>query len=617
MPVHFEYHDVDNGFIAGMIEELPLKYSGKVNINIPQFMSSPEVRSYGPMDQFLPDLAKKMFLRSSDELNIVQKYLDMCERVIIPMDKGGNNLIRSVMTQIHMPKNFTEQMFRHQLASYFVESVDFLYPIMRKYLDTNKLTFSSYVMAVYHGTIWADEFIIGAISMLFNIRISIISPLFSNIWHVYHDGAEKADVVLVCNGTHFGIGTYAISHFTATKGKEQSWKCVGAEYDISDIGLYSTYSEGRRTAIELFSITLNRSILVKSREMLLDINNLCRDVKEVCNRRDELINRMQELHITIGCFQRYTSYYEVEDVRNAYSNDMPIPQRTTEIFLNKKASRCIPKIRIKKSTTATLTKELEKEALSLVDENFSAHEQQEKHVENTQKDDNSNNGEQSRGSKKRKIGPVDKDNVTMNYDIGDLETDSSNLIAVEPNEMVEIPHVETNVNNTESCETTMNISQIDEDIHVEIEVDDDIEYDVEENVKQNELYTIDIDCLTKEDIENFKVTVKQNVNHAKLTKPVPEAKRNDKYYYCDKCAANFKERRHRKEHCETLCPYLTEVKQIKCPFEKCGRLFKLAKTFKDHLSAKHGSRSRYQCQKCGEQFSYQKSYSRHLKQNTC
>ena len=111
-------------------------------------------------------------------------------------------------------------MFRHQLASYFFESEESLHPQMKRYLDANNLTYSSYVMGIYNGDIWADEFITSAISMMFNVCISIIRPYFIDIWHVYRDCHDKADIGLVCNRSHFGNGRHSISHFTATKGAE-------------------------------------------------------------------------------------------------------------------------------------------------------------------------------------------------------------------------------------------------------------------------------------------------------------------------------------------------------------------------------------------------------------
>ena len=59
---------------------------------------------------------------------------------------------------------------------------------MVDYLKLKQLTFTSYVIGVYNGRVWADEFLIGAIGMMYNVRITVVSPYFSNVWNVFHDG---------------------------------------------------------------------------------------------------------------------------------------------------------------------------------------------------------------------------------------------------------------------------------------------------------------------------------------------------------------------------------------------------------------------------------------------
>ena len=101
--------------------------------------------------------------------------------------------------------------------------------------------------------------------MIFNIRISIVSPYFKDIWHIFHDRVDNLDIVLVCNGRHFGNELDNITHCTATIGAGVSWRCVGADQQIDDIGFDSRHSEGRKTAIDLFTVTLNRDLLFKTR----------------------------------------------------------------------------------------------------------------------------------------------------------------------------------------------------------------------------------------------------------------------------------------------------------------------------------------------------------------
>ena len=140
------------------------------------------------MDKYLSDAVKKICGRMTIHLNRVDKYLDTLDRVAIATDGGYNNLFKAIRMQLHVPKHFTEDMMRHQLSSYLIERVEFFYPQMVDYLKSKQLTFTSYVIGVYNGHVWADEFLIGAIGMMYNIRITVVSPYFSDVWNVFHDG---------------------------------------------------------------------------------------------------------------------------------------------------------------------------------------------------------------------------------------------------------------------------------------------------------------------------------------------------------------------------------------------------------------------------------------------
>ena len=373
VPVHFEYHDVDEEFLAGMIEELAVKYVGNAKLKVPMAMQYPPAVSYGLMDKYLSDAVKRIRLRSTFHLKRVEKYLNALDREVIPTDGGYNNLLKAIKMQLHVPKHFTENMLRHQLSSYLIERVDFFYPKMEEYLKSNGLTYTSYVIGVYNGRIWGDKFLIGALGMMFNVRITVISPYFSDVWNVYHDGRRNPDIVLVCNGAEFGTGRDNITHFTSTKGKGGSWECVGKGRAVDEIGLYSGYSEGRRTAIDLFSITVNRELLFKTNTILNDINKLCRDVKGICIRRDEMLQKLSEVKITLGDFKRLTSYF-VEDENVKERNLMPVKERTVEIVPS--FSRAIPKIRVKDSRTTEFGKQLVDEALEMINEHTSSREEE-------------------------------------------------------------------------------------------------------------------------------------------------------------------------------------------------------------------------------------------------
>ena len=174
---------------------------------------------------------------------------------------------------------------------------------MVDYLKSKQLTFTSYVIGVYNGRVWADEFLIGAIGMMYNVRITVVSPYFSDVWNVFHDGHAQPDIVLVCNGAYFGSGQDNITHFSGTQGKGKSWQCVGSGQTVDEIGLYSGFSEGQKTAIDLFTITINCELLFKTNTMLTDVHRLCRNVNAICVERDQVIEKLNETENHTGRLQ--------------------------------------------------------------------------------------------------------------------------------------------------------------------------------------------------------------------------------------------------------------------------------------------------------------------------
>ena len=164
----------------------------------------------------------------------------------------------------------------------------------------------------------------------------------------------------------FGSEQNKITHFSATRGKGQSWQCVGAGQALDEIGLYSGHSEGQRTAIDLFTITINHELLFKTNKMLTDVNQLCRDVKGICIERDQVIENLEKMKITLGDFKRLTAYYVEDDHVLKDQNVMPVHERTTEIIPS--FSRSIPKIRVKDSRHTKFGKQLIHEALELINE---------------------------------------------------------------------------------------------------------------------------------------------------------------------------------------------------------------------------------------------------------
>ena len=143
------------------------------------------------------------------------------------------SLIHSVIVELKTLKGLMSQIVRYQFAQYMMSQVVFFFPIVKEHLEKHCISYNSYVKGIYHGTIWADEYIIGALSRMLNIKITVISPYYSDVWNVFHRSAIP-DVVIVSNGRDFGAKN-AVTNFTATHGTENVWRWVGSDIAVGEI----------------------------------------------------------------------------------------------------------------------------------------------------------------------------------------------------------------------------------------------------------------------------------------------------------------------------------------------------------------------------------------------
>ena len=151
----------------------------------------------------------------------------------VETEGGSNNLFHAVLLQLHIPRGLTPDIVCHQLAAYMTLQVSFFYPKMKDYLKDINLAFNACIMHLFYRIIWADEYIIGALGKMSNVKISVVSPYYTDIFNVYHNNAIP-DVILVANGDDFG-GKNGMTHFSLTKGVKPNWKCIGMTLTLAKL----------------------------------------------------------------------------------------------------------------------------------------------------------------------------------------------------------------------------------------------------------------------------------------------------------------------------------------------------------------------------------------------
>ena len=295
-----------------MFDVMASHYSGEEEMELDDIFKFPKPIEYKLEEDRLPNHVKHMQLRHARHWKQIEKRLTEYNRCIVQTEGGKNNLFRSVLLQMHIPKRLTPNIVRHQVAEFMTENVSFFYPKMKEYLDKNKLSFNAYIKHVYKGNIWADEYVLGALGKMYNVKISIISPYCSDIWNVFHNSTIP-DIVLVANGNDFK-GKHNITHFTMTKGKTATWKCVGSEVNIREIGSHRGFSNGKSTAISLYEAKEKQNILTKTENIVKELDSICHDLKNLYIRRDQLLEELNEMHVSVQQFKRFERYFIAESV---------------------------------------------------------------------------------------------------------------------------------------------------------------------------------------------------------------------------------------------------------------------------------------------------------------
>ena len=174
---------------------------------------------------------------------------------------------------------------------------------MEAYLKKYGISYNAYVKGVYHGTIWADKYIIGVLGRMFNIKITIISPYYADVWNIL-DRSAICDVVIVTNGGDFGTKS-AVMHFTAIHGIDNVWKCVSSDIAVGELGHHSKESDRRIYAINVFEVAEKKNMTIKVQKMTMDIDELSKDLKEMSLRRDQILDKMNAMKIDVEELKRF------------------------------------------------------------------------------------------------------------------------------------------------------------------------------------------------------------------------------------------------------------------------------------------------------------------------
>ena len=166
------YHDVTDEYLNGIFLEMAPQYVGPLNKSPDRALSYNNEKVRDELFDHLPKQCQVLKLDSAEQLVVVNKHLERYRRCCVSTTADHNNLIKAVLVQLKTTKGLTSEILRYQISEYMAKEVIFFHPIMEGYLRKLKISFNAYIKALYQGKIWANEFMLGAIARMFNIKIS-------------------------------------------------------------------------------------------------------------------------------------------------------------------------------------------------------------------------------------------------------------------------------------------------------------------------------------------------------------------------------------------------------------------------------------------------------------
>ena len=113
------------------------------------------------------------------------------------------------------------------------------YPCIEQQLLETGESFESYVCNIFHGKVWGDDLVAAAFGDMWNISVSIITPISKTPINLFHNSKDP-HVVLIANGGCWTSGEHRSTHFSATKSKDPNRKIPGSEYTNMKIAMDKT-----------------------------------------------------------------------------------------------------------------------------------------------------------------------------------------------------------------------------------------------------------------------------------------------------------------------------------------------------------------------------------------
>ena len=228
----------------------------------------------------------------------------------------GLCLARSILQQvIHHPHAYTPELLMKQAALHMIRHPYRFYKYLEQELTETGESYESYCVNVYNCNVWGDDLIASVIGDMWNLSITILSPVFKKPFHLFHNKTAEPEVVIVSNGGSYLCTEKGSTHFTATMPLSTNYQKPGSEHLHSNIGpdmnpkLMPLILEDKKKARDIalkeylkvdteLSLGLLRSVTRQLNRIDDHITSLIKESDDLNRQKDVLTNQLLQLGLS-------------------------------------------------------------------------------------------------------------------------------------------------------------------------------------------------------------------------------------------------------------------------------------------------------------------------------
>ncbi|MCG8620467.1 MAG: hypothetical protein MJE68_00520, partial [Proteobacteria bacterium] len=203
---------------------------------------------------------------------------------------------------------FTPECAMCQVAYHMLRNAPKFYPYVEQQLAETGESYESYVCNIYHGRVWGDDLVCAAFGDMWNLAISIVSPISKEPINLFHN-KETPDVVIIANGGCWRLGEGACTHFSATTCNDTNFKIPGTEYTNLKIAMdkvpktepivLADKKKARQLAVKEYLKESEETSLTLLRGVCRSINHLNGKIADMISGVDDLLEEKKRLEFRL------------------------------------------------------------------------------------------------------------------------------------------------------------------------------------------------------------------------------------------------------------------------------------------------------------------------------